>query len=213
MARFYIRLLLFIFCCFRVGADLEFGAARRERSSDGLAAETERMKWDALEEEPCSLARTVAVIGDRWSLMILRECFLRKRRFEAFQSSLGITRHLLAERLKKLVRFGVLRRIPYMESPKRYEYILTQKGLDLYPIVMSIVHWGNVHMVDSRGKPLLHEHKNCGKMFDPIMVCSECGGPLNAKEVHVHPGPGLISATVAERPKKAVKKKPSERAA
>src|SRR6201995_121775 len=85
------------------------------------------MKWAGLEEEPCSLARTVAVIGDRWSLLILRECFLRKRRFEAFQASLGITRHLLAERLKKLVRFGVLRRIPYQESPKRYEYILTQK--------------------------------------------------------------------------------------
>jgi DNA-binding HxlR family transcriptional regulator len=84
------------------------------------------MKWDALEEEPCSLARTVAVIGDRWSLLILRECFLRKRRFEAFQSSLGITRHLLAERLKKLVRFGVLRRIPYQESPKSYEYNLTR---------------------------------------------------------------------------------------
>jgi DNA-binding HxlR family transcriptional regulator len=64
------------------------------------------MKWDTLEEEPCSLARTVAVIGDRWSLLILRECFLRRRRFEAFQASLGITRHLLAERLKKLVRFG-----------------------------------------------------------------------------------------------------------
>ena len=121
------------------------------------------MKWDALEEEPCSLARTVAVIGDRWSLLILRECFLRKRRFEAFQASLGITRHLLAERLKKLVRFGVLRRIPYQESPKRYEYILTQKGLDLYPIIMSIVHWGNIHMVDSRGRPMLHEHKNCGQ--------------------------------------------------
>ena len=73
------------------------------------------MKWDELEEEPCSLARTVAVIGDRWSLLILRECFLRKRRFEAFQSALGITRHLLAERLKKLVRLGVLRRIPYQE--------------------------------------------------------------------------------------------------
>ena len=100
------------------------------------------MKWDALEEEPCSLARTVAVIGDRWSLLILRECFLRIRRFDEFQSSLGITRHLLADRLKKLVRFGVLRKIPYQEAPKRYEYILTQKGLDLYPIIMSIVHWG-----------------------------------------------------------------------
>jgi DNA-binding HxlR family transcriptional regulator len=149
------------------------------------------MKWEALEEEPCSLARTVAVIGDRWSLMILRESFLRTRRFDAFENSLGVTRHVLADRLKKLVRFGVLRRIPYQESPKRYEYILTQKGLDLYPIIMSLVHWGNVHMVDSRGRPMLHEHKNCGKHFDPVMVCSECGEPVLAKEVHVHPGPGV----------------------
>jgi DNA-binding HxlR family transcriptional regulator len=156
------------------------------------------MKWDALEEEPCSLARTVAVIGDRWSLLILRECFLRNRRFEVFQSSLGITRHLLADRLKKLVRFGVLRRIPYQEHPKRYEYILTEKGLDLYPIIMSIVHWGNVHMVDTRGRPLLHEHKNCGRMFDPVMVCSECGEPLSAKSVHVHPGPGARQSSTAQ---------------
>jgi hypothetical protein len=98
---------------------------------------------------------------------------------------------LLANRLKKLVRFGVLRKIPYQEAPKRYEYILTQKGLDLYPIIMSIVHWGNIHMVDSRGRPLLHEHKGCKKMFDPVMVCSECGEPLTAKAVHVHPGPGV----------------------
>jgi DNA-binding HxlR family transcriptional regulator len=152
------------------------------------------MKWEALEEEPCSLARTVAVIGDRWSLLILRECFLRKRRFDSFQASLGIARYLLTDRLKKLVRFGVLRRIPYMDAPKRYEYILTQKGLDLYPIVMSIVHWGNVHMVDTRGRPMLHEHKTCGKHFDPVMVCSECGEPLLAKEVHVHPGPGAREA-------------------
>ncbi len=155
------------------------------------------MKWDALEEEPCSVARTVAVIGDRWSLLILRECFLRKRRFEAFQSSLGITRHLLAARLKKLVQYGVLRRIPYQASPKRYEYILTQKGLDLYPVMMSIVHWGNLHMVDARGRPMLHQHKSCGKMFDPLMVCSECGEPLLAKGVHVHPGPGARPAAKA----------------
>jgi DNA-binding HxlR family transcriptional regulator len=148
------------------------------------------MKWDALEEEQCSLARTVAVIGDRWTLLILRECFLRRKRFEEFQSSLGITRHLLAERLRKLVGFGVLRRVPYQSAPQRYEYILTQKGLDLYPIVMSIVHWGNIHMVDVRGRPLLHEHKLCGKVFDPLMVCSKCGEPVRAKEVHVHPGPG-----------------------
>src|SRR5260370_12782840 len=157
------------------------------------------MKLAGLEEAPCSFAAPVAVIGGRLSLLILRECFLRKRRFEAFPSVLGITRHLLVERLKKLVRLGVLRRIPYQESPKRYEYILTQKGLDLYPVIMAIVHWGDTHMVDSRGRPMLHEHQNCGKLFDPVMVCSECGEPIAAKQVHVHPGPGARPAPVASQ--------------
>jgi DNA-binding HxlR family transcriptional regulator len=153
------------------------------------------MKWRSLEEESCSIARTLAVIGDRWSLLILRDCFLRVRRFEEFQSRLAITRALLADRLKKLVSFGVLRRAPYQMSPKRHEYILTQKGLELYPILMAIVHWGDVHMVDERGRPLLHNHKLCGKLFDPVMCCSECGKPLNAKEVHTHPGPGAREAS------------------
>ncbi|QOZ51482.1 helix-turn-helix domain-containing protein [Bradyrhizobium sp. CCBAU 53338] len=152
------------------------------------------MKWDTLEEEPCSLARTIGVIGDRWTLLILRESFLRKRRFEQFQSALGITRHLLAERLKKLVRNGVLRRVPYQESPKRYEYILTQKGLDLHPIMMALVHWGDTHLADERGRPIVHEHKKCGKLFDPVMVCSECGEPLSAKDVVAHLGPGAHPA-------------------
>ncbi len=157
------------------------------------------MKWASLEDEACSVARTVAVVGDRWTLLILRESFLRVRRFDDFQMRLGITRHLLAERLKKLVRFGVLRRAPYQDSPKRYEYILTQKGLDLHPVLMSIVHWGDVHMSDERGRPLLHEHKRCGHMFDPVMVCSECREPLSAKEVHTHPGPGAAAPAPAPR--------------
>jgi DNA-binding HxlR family transcriptional regulator len=148
------------------------------------------MKWNSLEEEQCSVARTVSVIGDRWTLLVLRDCFLRVRRFEDFQARLEVTRHVLADRLRKLVRHGVLRRVPYQSRPKRYEYILTQKGLDLYPIMMSIVHWGDVHMVDERGRPRLYEHKLCGKMFDPVMTCCECGQPLSPKEVHVHIGPG-----------------------
>ena len=131
------------------------------------------MKRNLLEEEQCSVARTVAgAIGDRLQiLLILRDCFLRVRRFEDFQARLEVTRHVLADRLKKLVRYGVLRRVPYQSRPKRYEYILTQRRLDLHPIMMSIVHWGDVHMADERGRPLLHEHKLCGKMFDPVMVC------------------------------------------
>jgi DNA-binding HxlR family transcriptional regulator len=148
------------------------------------------MKWDALEEEQCSVARTVAVIGDRWTMLVLRDCFLRVRRFEDFQSRLGAPRHVLADRLKKLVRHGVLRRVPYQPRPQRHEYILTQKGLDLYPVIMAIVHWGDIHMVDERGRPRLHEHKLCGKTFDPVTICSECRAPLSPKEVHVHAGPG-----------------------
>jgi DNA-binding HxlR family transcriptional regulator len=151
------------------------------------------MRWSELGEETCSMARTVSVIGDRWTLLILRDCFLRIRRFEDFQERLGVTRPILAERLKKLVDAFVLVKVPYQQRPVRYEYRLTPKGLDLYPIVMAIVHWGDVHMAGKKGRPLLHTHDLCGKDFDPMMVCSECGEPLAPRQVHVHPGPGAKS--------------------
>ena len=87
------------------------------------------MRWSKLEDEPCSVARTISVIGDRWTLLILRDCFLRVRRFEDFQARLGITRPILADRLKKLVAKFVLAKVPYQEGPLRYEYRLTPKGL------------------------------------------------------------------------------------
>ena len=102
------------------------------------------MRWNELSEENCSMARAVSVIGDRWTLLILRDCFLRVRRFEDFQERLGITRPILASRLRELVDEFVLVKVPYQQRPLRYEYRLTQKGLDLYPIVMAIVHWGDV---------------------------------------------------------------------
>jgi DNA-binding HxlR family transcriptional regulator len=148
------------------------------------------MHWNALGEEDCSLARAVSVIGDRWTLLILRDCFLRVRRFEDFQERLGITRPILASRLKKLVNEFVLTKVAYQRRPVRHEYRLTPKGLDLYPVVMAIVHWGDVHMAGKRGRPLLHTHERCGKDFDPVMVCSECGAPVAARGVRVRRGPG-----------------------
>jgi DNA-binding HxlR family transcriptional regulator len=148
------------------------------------------MRWNELGREACSMARTGSVIGDRWTLLILRDCFLRVRRFEDFQERLGITRPILADRLKKLVDEFVLVKVPYQQRPVRHEYRLTQKGLDLYPIVIAIVHWGDVHTAGRKGRPLLHRHDSCGKDFDPVMVCSECGAPLAAKQVYVPPGPG-----------------------
>lgn len=158
------------------------------------------MRWETLEDEPCSVARTVSVIGDRWTLLILRDCFLKVRRFEGFQARLGITRHLLAARLKKLVEAGVLKKVAYQQRPARYEYVLTDKGLDLHPVIMGIVHWGDVHMAGAAGRPLLHRHRLCGCKFDPLMVCSECREPLSACDVTVSPGPGAGGQRVMTRP-------------
>lgn len=149
------------------------------------------MRWDELDEQPCSVARTLSVIGDRWTLLILRDCFLRVRRFEQFEDRLGITRHVLADRLRKLTDTGVLERVPYQERPRRYEYRLTDKGLDLHPVLMAIVRWGDVHMAGDAGPPLLHEHKACGRMMHGKMVCSECGEPLEARDLRAHIGPGF----------------------
>lgn len=149
------------------------------------------MQWNRLEDEACSLARTLSVIGDRWTLLILRDCFLRVRRFEDFQARLGVTRPILASRLRKLVAAGVLNKVPYQDRPRRHEYRLAPKGLDLYPIIMSLVHWGDVHVSEQReGRPLIHRHHPCGQTFDPLLVCSECREPLDPKEVHVECGPG-----------------------
>jgi DNA-binding HxlR family transcriptional regulator len=136
------------------------------------------------------VARTLAVIGDRWTLLVLRDCFIRVRRFEVFEARLGITRHVLADRLRKLVKAGVLRKVAYQQRPRRYEYRLTETGLDLYPVLIAIAHWGDTHLAGRRGRPLLHRHAACGRFFDPVTVCSECGEPVGAREVHVHPGPG-----------------------
>ncbi len=152
------------------------------------------MQWNELDSEACSVARTLSVIGDRWTLLILRECFLKVRRFDAFQARLGIGRPILADRLQKLVDHFVLTRVAYQQHPTRHEYRLTPKGLDLYPVVMAIVHWGDVHMATRKGRPLLHRHAVCGHLFDPVQVCSACAVALDPREVQVERGPGAADA-------------------
>ncbi len=147
------------------------------------------MKWNALSDEPCSIARSVAVIGDRWTLMILRDCFLGIRRFEDFERRLGISRSIIADRLKALVEEGVLRKEAYQDRPLRHEYRLTDKGLALHPVMMAIVHWGDVHYAGLAGPPLLHRHKACGCDFAPVMTCSACGEAFAARDVEVRPAP------------------------
>ena len=143
------------------------------------------MKWSELAEERCSVARSVAVIGDRWTLMLLRDCFLGIRRFEDFERRLGISRSVIADRLKTLTDEGVLRRDAYQDRPVRHEYRLTDKGLALHPVMMAIVHWGDVHYAGEDGPPVIHRHKACGCDFTPVQTCSVCGEPVVAREVEV----------------------------
>lgn len=146
------------------------------------------MRWEELDQQPCSLSRTLSVVGDRWTLLVLRDCFLGVRRFEAFERRLGITRHVLADRLKKLVQAGVLDRVAYQDKPLREEYRLTEKGKALHPVMMALVHWGDRYMADQRGAPVLHRHKGCGSIMRPVMVCSECCEPIGARDIQVEPG-------------------------
>ncbi|TVP92664.1 MAG: transcriptional regulator [Pseudomonadaceae bacterium] len=143
------------------------------------------MRWEELDQEPCSLARTLAVIGDRWTLLILRDCFLGVRRFDAFEQRLGVTRHVLADRLKKLVAHAVLHKQAYQQRPLREEYRLTDKGLALHPVILSLVHWGDTHMADALGPPVLHVHKGCGQVMKPVTTCSCCGEPVQARDIEV----------------------------
>lgn len=103
-------------------------------------------KWDDLAADWCPVARALSVIGDRWTLLIVRDCFLGKSRFDEFQASLGVTRHLLSDRLKRLVALGVLEKNPYQARPVRYDYRLTDKGQDFAPALVGLKDWGKKHM-------------------------------------------------------------------
>ena len=141
------------------------------------------MRWDEIKGMPCSVARTLSVIGDRWTLLVLRDAFLRTRRFEDFQRQLGVTRHLLAGRLRKLVEAGILERVRYQEKPARDEYRLTEKGRDLYPVIVALLRWGDRWMSDESGPPLTLVHKACGHTMHPTLVCPDCGEPIGARDV------------------------------
>ena len=149
------------------------------------------MRWKDIDSQVCSVARALAVVGDNWSLLILRDCFLGIRRFDRFQKSLGVTRHRLSERLAKLVDEGVLEKTPYQERPLRYEYRLTEMGKALYPVILSLATWGDEWLSDDDGSPLRYRHQGCGKISRLQLVCSDCGEPVTARSISPLLGPGV----------------------
>lgn len=150
------------------------------------------MRWEEIDGQVCSIARALAIFGDRWTLLIIRDAFRRVRRFSEFQKSLGITRHRLSDRLNRLVESGVLEKKLYDAKRERYEYRLTEKGLDLYPILMSVVNWGDKWACDDDGSPLVFKHVCCGQPTHPKMVCDVCDKELDAREIQPEAGPGVL---------------------
>ena len=137
----------------------------------------------------CSLAGALEVIGERWTLLIIRNAFLGIRRFDDMQRQLGIARNVLTARLDRLVDEGILRRSLYQERPERYEYRLTKKGVDLWPVVVALLHWGDDH-VHPDAPPLVLQHKDCGGAVDRHRMCAKCGAALEAWDVEPRLGPG-----------------------
>jgi DNA-binding HxlR family transcriptional regulator len=136
----------------------------------------------------CSIARSLDVIGERWTPLILRDLFVGMSRFEDIRCDLGIASNVLAARLDTLERHGVVGRYPYQTAPVRHEYRLTVKGLDLYPVVVTLLAWGDKWLSDA--PPVLLVHRDCGRATSAKTVCANCGGELNAANATAAVGPG-----------------------
>jgi DNA-binding HxlR family transcriptional regulator len=137
----------------------------------------------------CSVAQCLEVVGEWWSMLIVRDAFLGVTRFDQFQERLGISRNILHQRLSHLVDQGVLQKVAYSEHPPRYDYKLTPKGRDLWPVLTAMRQWGDKHAAPD-GPPLRLVHKACGHVSDAVMTCSKCGQKLTGRDVRAIPGPG-----------------------
>ncbi len=149
------------------------------------------MRWQQIDTMTCSVARTLSVIGDRWTLLIIRDVLLGIRRFDAIQQDLQVTPHRLSDRLSKLVHDGVLKRVVYEKHPRRFEYQLTEKGFDLYPLIATMTEWGDRWMAGSAGVPMELVHQPCGHTIKPKLICPSCKLKIDAREMSARPGPAL----------------------
>ncbi|MCW3048216.1 MAG: transcriptional regulator [Solirubrobacterales bacterium] len=141
----------------------------------------------------CSIARTLDVVGEPWSPLILRDVWVGINRFDQMQRDLGVSSKVLAERLRWMVANGVLEKRAYSERPARHEYLLTEKGHELCAVLMAITAWGDRWTAGEAGPPVLLRHRSCGQLTRAEVRCACCGEPLHGADVAVEPGPGLAA--------------------
>jgi DNA-binding HxlR family transcriptional regulator len=153
------------------------------------------MRRTSFETMNCSVAQCLEVVGEWWSLLIMRDAFMGVRRFDDFQARLGISRGILNQRLNRLVEQGVLTRVPYQDHPPRHEYRLTDKGRDLWPVVTAMRQWGDTWAAPD-GPPLQVVHTACGHISQAVPTCSHCGEALGLRSLRAVPGPGVRNPSV-----------------
>lgn len=154
------------------------------------------MQRTSFEDMECSVARCLEVVGEWWSLLIVRDAMLGVTRFDDFHARLGISRNILTQRLNRLVDNGVLKRVRYSDRPPRSEYRLTAKGRDLWLVVTAMRQWGD-RWASPAGSPVLIRHKSCGQIVSAVPTCSGCGEMLEPHAVTPVPGPGASPETFA----------------
>jgi len=142
----------------------------------------------------CSIARTLDVIGEGWAPLILRDVWVGINRFDQLQADLGISRKVLAERLKHLVDREILERRPYSDRPDRFEYVLTERGRELVEVLTVMVRWGDRWLAGEAGPPVLYRHQACGETSRVEVRCEHCGEPMTPDTIDVLAGPGAVPA-------------------
>jgi DNA-binding HxlR family transcriptional regulator len=169
-----------------------------------MAAYDSRMSEATLGNVPfrvdnCSIERTLAVVGEKWTFLVLREAFSGVRRFADMQAATGAPRQVLSARLTRLVEEGLLRKVPYREPGQRQrdEYRLTEMGRDLYPIMVALMHWGDRYQAGPDGPPVLLTHRGCGALVEQHFRCAEGHEVADPREVTPLPGPGARNVAPA----------------
>lgn len=142
------------------------------------------------DSQTCSIARALELVGERWTLLIVRNIQLGLTRFDEIQLQLGIARNVLASRLEALTANGILQRHPYGERPVRHEYRLTEKGRALWPVLVEMMQWGDRYAPAAGGAPVILRHAGCGGEVGPHRACARCGELLEAPDVRAEAGPG-----------------------
>ena len=156
------------------------------------------MPYRPFEDQNCSIARALAVVGERWTLLVMREVLLGRRRFREIKRNTGIASNILSDRLDTLVEYGLLERRLYNDHPESHEYVPTAKGVDLNPVLVTLMNWGDTHAREGSGAPRVLVHKACGHDAHPRLHCAHCGEAVQPADLQVRPGPGADEAQRAE---------------